>query len=82
MVTLSLNKFAVEASLKIPNAGLIADPLPIPGRPTKTVNRFGYSFHVALEIYTCFLSVADIAVKALQVWYSSGASLVGAIHVI
>lgn len=41
IVTLSLRRLAVFASRNIVNAGFIAEPFPIPGRPTRTTNRLG-----------------------------------------
>jgi hypothetical protein len=81
IVTLSDKIFAVPAFLSNEIAGFIATPLPIPGCPTRTVNRLGKSFHSSTilgmsPIQTLRLRVAAIQVAPVQKWYLEGLSVV------
>lgn len=74
IVTRSLIRAVVLASLRMLAAGFNAPPLPRPGRPTRTAKMFGYSLYKPLSTHTCLFNVAAILVAALQKWNDSGDS--------
>jgi len=54
------------ASFRRLHTGFIAEPFPIPGLPTSTVNKFGYNLYDPRPTNTFLFSALLIAVAAHQ----------------